>query len=237
MLLQLDSIPRLHNIIASFSTWILLAGYLVFPATFNSIQHNQQIDQQFDSGVKARILSEVRSVESLSSLPEARNLANKVTRNVPLLYVAAIACGIGCLSCLWLWQLHRQNYIWLTNRIFLPVFMNSLAGLISTFVNVYSAQTGQYSITAKVTMIVTGACTAVGSGLFLLYNNWALERVKKQHKRENESVERELMEREMARRDEMQRNGIGGRERRKEGFFARMTRKVNQPGLEPESVV
>jgi hypothetical protein len=30
MLLDLDTIPRLHNIYASFFTWILLAGFVIF---------------------------------------------------------------------------------------------------------------------------------------------------------------------------------------------------------------
>lgn len=41
MLLALDSIPRLHNIFASFFTWILLAGFVLFPGTFTSLQDAQ----------------------------------------------------------------------------------------------------------------------------------------------------------------------------------------------------
>lgn len=42
MLLALDSIPRLHNMLASFFTWILLAGFVLFPGTFTSLQNAQQ---------------------------------------------------------------------------------------------------------------------------------------------------------------------------------------------------
>ncbi|KAG6911022.1 hypothetical protein DXG01_005438 [Tephrocybe rancida] len=41
MLLALDSIPRLHNMMASFFTWILLAGFVLFPGTFTSLQNTQ----------------------------------------------------------------------------------------------------------------------------------------------------------------------------------------------------
>jgi hypothetical protein len=34
MLLSLDTIPRLHNILASFFGWIILAGFTIFPGTF-----------------------------------------------------------------------------------------------------------------------------------------------------------------------------------------------------------
>ena len=42
MLLALDSIPRLHNVLASFFTWFLLAGFLLFPGTFTSLQNNRE---------------------------------------------------------------------------------------------------------------------------------------------------------------------------------------------------
>lgn len=69
----------------------------------------------------------------------------------------------------------------LANRV---VTLNSVAGLISTLINVYSQQGGRYSITAKVTVIATASCTGIMAMLFLLYNNWILEDVKKRHLRE-----------------------------------------------------
>lgn len=38
MLLALDAVPRGHNIIASFFTWILLAGFVILPGTFTSLE-------------------------------------------------------------------------------------------------------------------------------------------------------------------------------------------------------
>ena len=121
MLLSLDAVSALHNILASLFVWILLAGYIVFPATFNSLQKSS-LDEKADTKVKAQALA--------------------TARNLPLLYVAAVACGIGVTGCLWLWWKHRSNYIWVINRIFLPSLLNSVAGLVSTLVNVYSAQDG-----------------------------------------------------------------------------------------------
>ena len=45
MLLHLDTIPRLDNILASLFTWLLLAGYLVFPATFISLSESKALSQ------------------------------------------------------------------------------------------------------------------------------------------------------------------------------------------------
>lgn len=167
MLLELDAVPRLHNILASFFTWILLAGYIVFPATFNKLQKDEDLDKEANSALKAHALETVR--------------------NVPLLYVAAFACGIGVIGCLWLWWTHRKNYVWVINRIFLPALMNSIAGLISTLVNIYSAQDGQYSVTAKATIVVTAVSSVVAAALFLLYNSVMLMLVKRKHEKETKA--------------------------------------------------
>jgi hypothetical protein len=124
MLLGLDHVSPLHNILASLSVWILLAGYIVFPATFNKLK-NDDLDNKANTSIKKHALDTVR--------------------NVPLLYVAAFACGLGIMGSLWLWWQHRKNYVWVINRIFMPALLNSLAGLVSTLVNVYSAQDGMSS--------------------------------------------------------------------------------------------
>ncbi|KAF2678214.1 hypothetical protein K458DRAFT_464136 [Lentithecium fluviatile CBS 122367] len=188
MLLGLDAVSRWHNILASASTWILLAGYIVFPATFNKLQTDKDLDEKANSALKAHVL--------------------KTARNVPLLYVAAFACGIGVLGCLWLWWAHRKNYVWVINRIFLPALMNSIAGLISTLVNIYSAQDGQYSVTARATIVVTASCSVVTAALFLLYNTVMLALVKRKHEKETKAMERDLSYREAV-EQEMR---VGGRD-------------------------
>lgn len=125
MLLGLDTVSPLHNILASLFVWILLAGYIVFPATFTSLQKTAY-DAKANTALKAEAL--------------------RTARNLPLLYVAAVACGVGIVGCLWLWWMHRGNYVWVINRIFLPALLNSVAGLVSTLVNVYSAQNGRFLV-------------------------------------------------------------------------------------------
>lgn len=133
MLLDLDTIPRLHNIYASFFTWILLAGFVIFPGTFTSLSAKFDDDPDIqDSGTASEILKHVK--------------------HVPLLYIAAFCSGIGALGMIWLWFRWRANYVWLLNRIFLPGCLNSFAGLISTLINVYSQQDGSWSVTAWVTV-------------------------------------------------------------------------------------
>ena len=64
--------------------------------------------------------------------------------------------------------------------------LNSLAGLISTLINVYSQQRGRFSITAKITVGVTASCTVVTAVLYFLYNFWILQGVRKKHQQELE---------------------------------------------------
>jgi hypothetical protein len=193
MLLALDTIPRSHNILASFFTWILLAGFVIFPGTFTSIQ---------SLGDDPKISASQTATDILRSV-----------KHVQLLVIAGVCCGIGAGGMIWLWWRWRDNFVWLLNKIFLPGCLNSLAGLISTLINVYSQQGGAWSVTAKVTAIVTGSVMVITGSLFAIYNFGILARVKKRHGREMEA------------------------EYQGEGLVEKIDRKVHEPALEPGSVV
>jgi hypothetical protein len=195
MLLDLDTIPRMHNIYASFFTWVLLAGFVILPGTFTSLSTLTDDPSIASSNTASHILSQVK--------------------HVSLLYVGAFCAGIGALGMIWLWFRWRANYVWLLNRIFLPGFLNSFAGLISTLVNVYSQQDSKWSVTAWVTATVTGVCMVVTGILFALYNFWILEKVKKRHHGEMEA----------------------GGQHDEEGLVEKIQRKTNEPALEQGSVI
>ncbi|KAG9078672.1 hypothetical protein FRC06_008246 [Ceratobasidium sp. 370] len=74
MLLELDAVPKIHNMLASFFTLILLAGFIIFPGTFTSIQ-GLDVDDPSRSGAEKWILGRVK--------------------NVPLLVIAGTCCVIG----------------------------------------------------------------------------------------------------------------------------------------------
>lgn len=196
MLLNLDTIPRLHNILSSFFTWILLAGFIIFPGTFTSIAKFQDDPTVQQSKAASELLKDVK--------------------DVPLLYIAGFCSGIGGLGMIWLWFRWRENYVWLLNKIFLPGCLNSFAGLISTFVNVYSQQSGNWSVTAWVTAAVTGGVMIITGGLFCLYNFWVLDKVKKRHEQEME---------------------VWNSDHEGEGIREKIERKAHAPALEPGSVV
>ena len=57
MLLALDGIPRLHNLMAAFFTWILLAGFVLLPGTFTSLQRDDELNE-----TEAQVLNAVKHV-------------------------------------------------------------------------------------------------------------------------------------------------------------------------------
>lgn len=161
ILLSLDKIPRIHNILASFFGWLVLAGFVVFPGTFTSIK-DLSGDGQGLAG-------------------EARDILDHV-QNIPLLVVAAVCCGIGTIGLLWLVFRWRRNYVWLLNRIFLPGATNALAGFISTLVTVYSQEGGGWSVMATVAGVVEVVDLVVCGVLFVL-STLLLKRIKWKHGR------------------------------------------------------
>ena len=98
MLLGMDQIPRLHNILASFFTYILLAGFIVFPGTFTSLEDYKDTNTA-TSGIEKKLVNTVA--------------------HVPLLWIAGTCCVIGGVGMILLWYRWRDNYVWLINRIFM----------------------------------------------------------------------------------------------------------------------
>ena len=102
-----------------------------------------------------------------------------------------------------------------------PATLNSVAGLLTTIVNVYSAQKGVWSITAKVTAIVAGSSAGIASLLFAAYNFWMLDDVRQTHER---ALDPEDYDRERNKKN-------------RESMVEKVKRKANEPSLQPGSVV
>jgi hypothetical protein len=114
-----------------------------------------------------------------------------------------------------------------------PGFLNSLAGAISTLVNVYAQQDGTWSLTAKITIIVVGSIGIINGGLFVLYEYWMLERVRSTHEQE--------MLQGGAEKEGGGEGGDdgehGGHGKGHEGLVDKIERIAHEPGMEPGSVV
>ncbi len=161
MLFSLDKIPRLHNILAAFFGWLMLAGFVILPSTFTGLQ---------PLVVSRLIQGSATGTEPLSSVT-----------SLPLLVAASACVVLGAAGLLWLSLRWRRNYVWLLNRLYLPGILNASAGVLSTLANVYGQHNGDWSVSAKMALVVEAAVLTVMGALFILYSNWLLERVKRQH--------------------------------------------------------
>ncbi|CZT07752.1 uncharacterized protein RCO7_11239 [Rhynchosporium graminicola] len=180
MLLQLDTIPKLHNILAGVFSWLLLAGYLVLPGTFTSIRNS-------------RTLSE--------GAGKAGKVVFKAAQNLPLLWLAGFCCGVASLGMLFLCRIWYSNYKWMLDRIIWPSLTNSAIGFLTTIINIYTARGGHWSITAIVTAAVTGGCTTFMLVLLLAFDIWGMRRIMKEH----DEKKRAEQEKEKAKQEEAMR--------------------------------
>ncbi|PGG97522.1 hypothetical protein AJ80_09691 [Polytolypa hystricis UAMH7299] len=177
MLLGLDYIPWAHNFLAGLSNWMLLAGYLVVPGTFTSLQKSDAVKDRLDGqGVEQALL--------LNAI-----------QNPPLLLIACFLFSIGASGLIWLGWTYRTNYIWLVNRLFVPGLLNSIAGLITTLINIFTARSGDWSVMAITTVVVTGLSTLVTAGFFFQFNFRKLRRIRHKHgQRRTKEEQRQDME-------------------------------------------
>lgn len=104
MLLEVEYIPLSHKFLAGLFHWMLLAGYLVIPGTFTSLQKSDAIKSALNgSGVEEAILHTIQ--------------------NPPLLAIACSLLSVGVAGMIWLGWQWRHNYIWLLNYLFRLVFL------------------------------------------------------------------------------------------------------------------
>ncbi|KIM93129.1 hypothetical protein OIDMADRAFT_138373 [Oidiodendron maius Zn] len=149
-------VPRIYwsilytNMLASLFTWLLLAGFMVLPVTFSSL----------------------RTSRALNGLGITGKIVISAVQNIPFLAIAASCFVCGVAGLLWIWWENRRNYIWLTDRVFLPTLLNSFIGLITTLVNVYTTQGGHWSVTAIITAAITASITLFTVVPYMLYTMW-----------------------------------------------------------------
>ncbi|KAL4888209.1 hypothetical protein BDV59DRAFT_211419 [Aspergillus ambiguus] len=165
MLVELDCMPWYYNLLAGLGHWLLLAGYLVIPGTFTSLQKSKALeDRLYDSEAGKTVLHTIQ--------------------NPPLVGIAVGLLVLGSLLLGWAFWENRSNYIWLIDRVFMPTFLNGVAGLMTCIVNVYTARDGDWSIMALLTIITTGLAVSVFMGLLVIYKFGKLVKVKQEHELE-----------------------------------------------------
>ena len=96
MCIESNRVPKLYTIWASFSTWILLAGFLVFPGTFTRLRNDT----------------------TLTEIGRTGQVVQAAVQYTPLIGIAAACCLGGAVGMYLLWRRWNQNYDWLLNNIF-----------------------------------------------------------------------------------------------------------------------
>jgi len=104
MCTQSHQARKRYTIGAALFSWLILAGYLVLPSTFTSLQSSSTL-----SGSKGG------------------QLLQSTVRNVKLLPFAGVLCLIGVAGISRLWYKWRRNYVWLITYILMYVKLEILA--------------------------------------------------------------------------------------------------------------
>ncbi|KUL81604.1 hypothetical protein ZTR_10498 [Talaromyces verruculosus] len=151
MVLETETAPFVDNALAQAFSWLLLAGYLVFPGTFTSLRDSSMF----------------RAVAAENAVGHA---VYRGVQNTPLLGLAGISCAVGATGAGWLWYRWQHNYVWITRQLFLPTLVNATTGFANTLINIYTARHGTWSVTAIITAAVTGTFAGISALLFLLYS-------------------------------------------------------------------
>lgn len=89
-----------YNFLAGIANWTLLAGYLVVPGTFTSLNESSEVEQTLEGNNAGKAI--LRAIQ-----------------NPPLLIIACIFLVLGGLALGWLYIIFRDSYTWLINRIFM----------------------------------------------------------------------------------------------------------------------
>ncbi|KAK3939611.1 hypothetical protein QBC46DRAFT_143133 [Diplogelasinospora grovesii] len=107
MLKAYYNVHWLYNVAAAISSWILLAGFIVLPGTFTSLQN---------------LKTDTGAVEVLQSFAERIGLLS--------LSACCWISGVVGIGSLWWKFRQRHNYLWLLDHLFLPGLLNAMSGLV-----------------------------------------------------------------------------------------------------------
>ncbi|OQD91867.1 hypothetical protein PENSOL_c047G06586 [Penicillium solitum] len=107
------------SITVGAANWALLAGYLVIPGTFTSLQTSNQVEKTLQTNSAGRAVLHM-------------------IQNPPLLAIACLLFVSGIAALMWLMHFPklRGNYPWLINKVFVPLCLHAAAGLLTTVINV-----------------------------------------------------------------------------------------------------
>ncbi|KAK0614156.1 hypothetical protein B0T14DRAFT_570123 [Immersiella caudata] len=158
MLVSLSQITRLHNILACFFTYLLLIGFVIIPGAFTP-----------------------------APVPPPKGKTPPPPKPLSASEKGITASGFGCiiaavLGVVWLEIRWRGNYVWVINKIYVPLVLNAVVGMVATIVVVVMAEGGYWSGAAQAAVGIQAMIVAVAGGLFVWYKFVLLRRLREEHK-------------------------------------------------------
>ncbi|KAJ3482192.1 hypothetical protein NLG97_g7633 [Lecanicillium saksenae] len=160
MLLEIDrDIEPWYSAAAGCCSWLLLAVFLMSPATYATIQQSSYLDKVGVAGTAAA----------------------HVMRSIPLICIALVTSVVAAAGMSWLSWRWRHNYLWLYRAVVIPTMIHAVTGLGSALLNVYRMQHGMWSVASKITVGVAAAWLVVTIPCFAITVNRVLIMLEKQH--------------------------------------------------------
>lgn len=100
MIIEFYCTPLRYNVLASTTNWVLLAGYLVIPGTFTSLQKSKSLEHKLDANDTGKTIL-------------------YTIQNPPVLGIGCSFLILGALGMSALGWDRRHNYVWLINKMFM----------------------------------------------------------------------------------------------------------------------
>ncbi|KAH6653485.1 hypothetical protein BKA67DRAFT_519734 [Truncatella angustata] len=162
MLIENDqSVDWYYAISPKVLNWTLLAGYIVLPSTFTTMNRS----------------------EAFNTMMEDNELVLKAFQNPPLLGLALFLFIVSLIGLTCIWWVWKCNYIWSLNNIITqvhhtPLLTNSLLGFSTTLLNVYAVRDGTWSAIAIASITATSFCLLISILAYTIYSIWLLKPIR-----------------------------------------------------------
>lgn len=101
---------------ASFFTWILLAGFVILPGTFNSLEQIQAGNSVENLALHAVQNIPLCVIFFLYEAVERCSLMSILMLEISRFVIAYVCCATGAIGMIWLWWRWSANYVWLLQR-------------------------------------------------------------------------------------------------------------------------
>ncbi|KFY50505.1 hypothetical protein V495_00221 [Pseudogymnoascus sp. VKM F-4514 (FW-929)] len=136
------------NVVASLSTWAVLAGITVFPT----------------------VSAFIRNSRALEGIERAGNIVLNTVEDIPPLVAGGLCCVYWILGLSWLCWESKGHHVWQTERILLPTVLNSIFSIVTALANVYTPHSKHWAV---ITLEVVATALNMTTAAIVLYIAYA----------------------------------------------------------------